>query len=74
MYADRDNRIVVEHENNCGCGCLSLVLTIILVGWILGCGGPSEIVHRCISEVTQAIEKGKALVQQPAIENNGEKK
>lgn len=73
MSYDRDNRIVVEHENNCGCGCLSLVLTIILVGWILGCEGPSEIVHRCITEVTQAIEKGKTLVQQPEIENNGEK-
>ena len=73
MSYDRDNRIVVEHESNCGCGCLSLVLTIILVGWILGCEGPTRIVHRCVSEITQAIEKGKALVQQPLIENDGAK-
>ena len=73
MSSDRDNRIVVEHEDNCGCGCLSMVLTIILVGWILGCEGPTRIVHRCVSEITQAIEKGKTLVRQPVIEGTEER-
>ena len=47
---------------NCGCGCfgcLTAVVSFILLCYVLNCEWAKRIVHRCITDVTAAIHKGE---------------
>ena len=49
-------------ECNCGCGCfgcLTMVVSIVLICFIFGCEWSRNCVTRCIKDVTSAVSEGK---------------
>ena len=46
----------------CGCscfGCLTAVVSFILLCYIFNCQWAKDVVHRCIRDVTSAIQEGE---------------
>jgi len=47
---------------NCGCscfGCLTAVVSFVLLCYIFNCQWAKDVVHRCIRDVISAIKQGE---------------